>query len=377
MTEGKFLKLVPLALLSAAFSPSAYSVDASKVYLGAEGFAWVPDGSRDREIGAGARGLVGYTLSPKWSLEAQAFGAFAESDSAPRDDLDIGGGGIDGVYHFDRRGRIKPFALVGAGYALENAGDDDSDEAFANAGFGAAFDFSETVAARATARLMHVFTQDDSQDSSYDDAQIGLALLYRLIPPKPLPVAAAPAEPVEVVHIVDTDTDKVPDDRDQCPNTPAGVQVDRNGCELDEDNDGIPNSRDQCPRTPKGLRVDGTGCVREAQTLLLKDVSFEFNSDQLMAGSTQTLDGIAEGLGGQRELRFEVAGHTDSKGSDSYNLKLSQRRAAAVRAYLISKGMVPSVLFAKGYGESIPEATNETEEGRAVNRRVELKIINR
>lgn len=71
---------------------------------------------------------------------------------------------------------------------------------------------------------------------------------------------------------------------------------------------------------------------------------------------------------------MELSGHTDAKGSDSYNQNLSERRAASVRQYLVGKGIASSRMTSVGHGESQPVATNETDEGRALNRRVELKV---
>jgi OmpA-OmpF porin, OOP family len=376
--KRRLWKLAPIAVACAIASMPVHALDKSKLYIGAEGFTWIPDSSRDRDTGYGARGQMGYTLGPDWSVEAQIFGAFAESDGAPRDDLDIGGAGVDGLYQLAPRGKFKPFALIGAGYALENSDGNDSDEAYANAGVGVSYPLIENLEARASLRWLHIFTHDDTQDSSYDDGHLGLGLLYRFVPPPLAPVSAAAPEPIQVVPVADGDGDKVPDDRDQCPNTPAGIQVNQEGCPLDADadRDGVADAKDQCPRTPQGLRVDATGCVREAQTLVLRNVSFDFNSDRLSPGSSAILDEIADGLGAQKDLKLEVAGHSDGKGTDAYNLKLSQRRAASVRAYLVTKGMLADALVARGYGESKPVASNDTEEGRALNRRVELRVLN-
>ena len=105
-------------------------------------------------------------------------------------------------------------------------------------------------------------------------------------------------------------------------------------------------------------------------------MDFEFNSTQLTAPAQHTLDEVAAALLTQPELNVEVQGHTDSIGTDAYNLGLSQRRADAVRAYLISKGLSRSVLTAKGYGKSKPIASNATAEGRAQNRRVAFEVTN-
>jgi OOP family OmpA-OmpF porin len=105
---------------------------------------------------------------------------------------------------------------------------------------------------------------------------------------------------------------------------------------------------------------------------VLEGVNFDNDSATLRPDSIATLDAAAATLKEWGEVKIEVAGHTDSVDTDAYNLKLSQRRADTVRAYLIEKGIAADRLFAKGYGEANPVADNRTPEGRFKNRRVEL-----
>lgn len=107
--------------------------------------------------------------------------------------------------------------------------------------------------------------------------------------------------------------------------------------------------------------------------VILRGVNFEFDKAVLLADSKLILDRVAASLIAHPEVKVEVAGHTDSDGSDAYNLKLSDRRAKSVRDYLITKGVPAARLTANGYGESRPTADNTTVEGRAENRRVELR----
>jgi len=108
------------------------------------------------------------------------------------------------------------------------------------------------------------------------------------------------------------------------------------------------------------------------QKLVLEGVNFDFDKATLRQEDIAIIDKDVTGLDKWRNVNIEVAGHTDSRGSDKYNMKLSQRRAEAVRNYLISKGIAADRLTAKGYGESQPVADNATDEGRFKNRRVEL-----
>jgi OOP family OmpA-OmpF porin len=168
---------------------------------------------------------------------------------------------------------------------------------------------------------------------------------------------------------LDSDGDGVPDYRDQCPGTPAGVEVNANGCPLDSDNDGVPDYRDQCPNTPAGVEVNALGCP---DSVVLQEVNFEFDSAQLTSNARSVLNGVAERLVNNPDVRVSIEGHTDSRGSDEYNKNLSQERAQSVAAYLAERGVNANRMRAVGYGEEFPIASNETEEGRFQNRRVEL-----
>ena len=184
---------------------------------------------------------------------------------------------------------------------------------------------------------------------------------------KPAPVVAAPAPK-------DSDGDGVPDDKDRCPNTPAGARVDAQGCELDSDGDGVVDRLDQCPTTPKGDKVDVRGCTL-ASTIQLKRVNFDTDSAAIRADARAILDEAVATLKRYPHIHVEVAGHTDSRADDAYNQALSQRRARAVVDYFIQQGIEAGRLTAKGYGEAQPIADNATAKGRASNRRVELRIL--
>lgn len=171
---------------------------------------------------------------------------------------------------------------------------------------------------------------------------------------------------------VDSDGDGVGDSRDRCPGTPAGAKVDQYGCELDSDGDGVVDSMDKCPGTPKGTVVDNYGCKLAAE-YKLEHVNFEFDSAVLTAESKASLNEAAKIMVRHSDAKIEVAGHTDSQGNDEYNMGLSQRRAQAVADYLIANGANAANIFVKGYGETEPVADNGTKEGRAANRRVELR----
>ncbi|MBP1165397.1 MULTISPECIES: OmpA family protein [unclassified Chryseobacterium] len=103
-------------------------------------------------------------------------------------------------------------------------------------------------------------------------------------------------------------------------------------------------------------------------------VNFAFDSSNLTSVAQTNLDKLAEVLANNPDTNINIYGYTDSKGADAYNLKLSQRRADAVKAYLSGKGIASNRMFTKGEGEAMPVASNDTDEGRAKNRRVEFAI---
>jgi len=209
---------------------------------------------------------------------------------------------------------------------------------------------------------------------------------------------------VELKGCPDADKDGVVDIDDKCPGTKVGYRVDGTGCTYDNDKDGIVNEEDRCPdkagilafkgcpdtdgdgvsdlddRCPavKGT-IDNKGCPEIAKedirriTLIAGKIYFETNSDKLKLISHANLDDLADILKRYDAVNLTIEGHTDNVGEDAYNMTLSQKRTETVKAYLESKGINGSRLNAVGYGETKPIADNNRADGRAKNRRVELK----
>lgn len=188
----------------------------------------------------------------------------------------------------------------------------------------------------------------------------------------------------------DSDGDGVWDGIDQCADTPRGTAVDERGCPkvTDADGDGVPDDKDRCPNTPANAKVDADGCPielsdREVELLdkgriTERQIHFETAKWDILPESYPVLDDIGKILIQWPQLRIEIGGHADFRGSDQYNLDLSQKRAESVLAYLLDKfPQLPRDSYtAKGYGERVPVATNTTVEGMAKNRRVEFKVLN-
>jgi outer membrane protein OmpA-like peptidoglycan-associated protein len=173
----------------------------------------------------------------------------------------------------------------------------------------------------------------------------------------------------------DRDGDGVIDADDECPDTPGLHEF--NGCP-DTDMDGIPDKDDVCPNEAGIAELNG--CPKILQVHLEKlekaefGIQFEFAKATLAESSFETLDEVATILAEHPRYNLLIEGHTDSKGNDDFNMKLSRDRAASVEKYIESKGIDEMRISSIGYGETKPIADNETEEGRAKNRRVELVI---
>ncbi|TNE49392.1 MAG: hypothetical protein EP343_11995 [Deltaproteobacteria bacterium] len=173
----------------------------------------------------------------------------------------------------------------------------------------------------------------------------------------------------------DTDKDGLIDPKDRCPRRPGPVE--NKGCPWpDTDNDGVTDNIDKCPRTPgpKSNRGCPLAIKRRQKIEILKKIYFDFNKDTIKPTSYPVLDAVANILMKYKKIRIRIEGHTDDVGTPTYNLDLSQRRASAVRRYLMSKGIRGSRMRSAGYGEGRPLIRSTSPEARAKNRRVEFVI---
>jgi len=325
------------------------------------------DGTRGVEDDPAVALGLGYEFDNNWAIRGMGEWMALEPD--------VGRGDVEGrfwhgdlLYHFGNDSQTRPYALIGAGdlwLEPDNASDHDRDTIYLG-GLGVKHRVNDSVDVRMEARGQY----GDEIDDWDGVLQVGFNYVFGRTSepePAPAPVAAAP---------LDSDGDGVPDDRDRCPNTPPNTPVDEEGCPLpkpDEDKDGVPDDLDQCPGTPEGAKVDAQGCpLRLEETVSMRlNVKFDFNKAELRKNDEPEVDRLATFLREYPETDVVIEGHSDSTGDAGYNQKLSQQRAQAVREYLVREHRVaPSRITAIGYGESRPTAKNDTEEGRAQNRRV-------
>jgi outer membrane protein OmpA-like peptidoglycan-associated protein len=231
--------------------------------------------------------------------------------------------------------------------------------------------FGRTLSARAELRYRYDYQEPPrptNAPSTFSDLVFNLGVQIPLSGEEE--PAVKPAVTVVPATTGDSDQDGVPDDRDQCANTPPGSYVNNVGCPREPEAVVAPATTTEADEGPVTLENAKAG-----DTIVLTGVTFEFNSSRLTSNAQVILDPVARQLIQRPELRIEVGGHTDGKGSAAYNQKLSERRAASVKSYLEQHGVDASRLSSKGYGMTQPVDTNETDEGREHNRRVEMKVL--
>ncbi|MBC3757734.1 OmpA family protein [Hyunsoonleella sp. SJ7] len=177
----------------------------------------------------------------------------------------------------------------------------------------------------------------------------------------------------------DKDKDDVLDNEDKCPDEKGPAE--NNGCPwTDTDGDGIPDKDDVCVNTPGD--AENNGCPKKVIEKVQKDLNeyakvilFDYGTPVINQESYDVLNDIIKILKEYPNARFMIEGHTDSTSSSGWNQRLSENRANSVLKFLVDNGVDPSRLTAKGYGETKPIAPNDTKEGRALNRRVEINLI--
>jgi OOP family OmpA-OmpF porin len=307
----------------------------------------------DEDYGASFQTVYGQHGGFGIGWEFTVFGDIMETGDNRGTDFYRPGVGLDLVFNFgDRSQGFTPFLLVGGGGVYNDVFPDEADEfsGYGNAGLGfVTGDLGKGVHLRAEGRYIYDTFEARTGASGIEDVRVNVGLEFALWD-KP-EVTVAPEAKTQVVEVVKT----------------TGLE--------DSDGDGIVDSRDKCPGTPPNTRVDGDGCPLP-KVLQLKGVTFEFNKSRLRPDSKTVLDTVVEIMKRYPDMQVELAGHTDNVGSDEYNQKLSEQRAESVRQYLINAGIPSGNMTSAGYGEKEPIATNDTDEGRELNRRTELRIKN-
>ena len=235
-----------------------------------------------------------------------------------------------------------------------------------NAGLGWDLAFSPGGWGIRAEALYHVQKTDSNKERDFNEPlfNLGLRIPFGAPPQEPAP-APAPVEVVPAPPPPPQCSDGIDNDGDGQIDYPADK-----GCTDANDNDEY-NPICKAPEAGQPMTLEGCAV---GDTIVLQGVTFEFDKARLTPNAKIILDGVASALIARPDIKVEIGGHTDSKGTDAYNLKLSDRRAASVKTYLESKGVAANRMSSHGYGEAIPVADNATDEGRELNRRVELKV---
>ncbi|MES0872969.1 OmpA family protein [Sinimarinibacterium thermocellulolyticum] len=351
------MKLARLCIVSAAAAlastPAAAesSILVSPSYLAILGgytFADDERGGEDLDYATGIHLAFGNRFADSnWGYEVGVLFDNFETDKSGSVDFYRSSVGLDLTYAFGDRKSFTPFLVAGIGGGYNDTLPDDEDDwsLLANAGFGFV---SGPVTERGQLRIRGEarYVYDDFREG-YGEPRLNLGIEIPLFEEREVEPAPAPAP--QVVEV------------------PTGL--------MDSDGDGVIDEKDQCPDTPAGDRVDGNGCSLDS-VIELKGVTFEFNKTRLRPDAVTILAWAVDILKKYPDMQVEIAGHTDSIGSDDYNQKLSEARAQAVKDFFVEQGIPESQMTVRGYGESEPRDTNDTAEGRERNRRVELRVLN-
>lgn len=391
-----------MSLTLAATAARSDADDVGKTYVSilSQGI-WLDD-KRNADDHYGFQAGIGKALNTDWNVELNY--ARSTHDGALGNNLRFDNIEFDALRVFYRdTARVNPYLLGGLGWLGKNYRlAENSDHLAASFGAGLLVHLASNADGSSTMNLRAEFRERYELGNGVDralDSLVSLGLQFAWGAPRP-----APAQPVEQPP-ADSDGDGVIDTQDRCPGTPAGATVDAFGCELDSDGDGVIDSKDKCPGTPVGHKVSAEGCEVDSDgdgvldnddqcpntiagarvdvkgceikdEIKLPGVIFATDKATLLPESYPVLNDAIATLKKYPDLKIEVAGHTDSRGADGYNKKLSQRRAETVEKYL-KDGGATSEIKAAGYGESDPVADNETEGGRQQNRRVVLRILSK
>jgi len=283
---------------------------------------------------------------------------------------------IGARYSFDKKKRV--FAGLSGGTRLTGGYAPDFRIV---AVVGGAFPLKDTEGGSGGAQYVLKEDQDTDKDGFPD--YIDMCVLDPEDKAQPNPDDGCPT-------MADTDNDGIPDGGDKCVNVAEDKDNidDRDGCpEDDADSDGILDTEDMCPKEPGEANEEDpskNGCPQYVRRIsgsseieITKQVDFEFDKAVIIPKSYPILDEVVKLLKANPEIKLlSVEGHTDNVGIDEYNERLSALRAEAVVQYLINRGgIAPKRLVSKGWGTRKPKATNDTDEGRAKNRRVEFHIV--
>lgn len=342
----KILNLIGVVILGWMTMGAVYA--AAEKSISFQEYYFEPDSDRPTQgRGFGTDLTISWPLQHSWVLETRLIGTWIDDRGNYRRDAYRVGAGIDFRYDMGDPDTLSPYLIGGVGVVRNLLiPEDDETGATANLGVGWMSGPINEYGIRLRGDLRVVY--DDFADGMVDwRAGMGVQIPLR--------------KPQE--RVVEVPVEKIVFKEKTQPARPI-IQ--------DADGDGVADQQDACPNTLTGAVVDKTGCAYGLREI--KGVTFLTDSAHLTPNARQVLDHVVRALRGQPNIQVQVLGYTDAVGATAYNQRLSERRALAVRDYLISQGIQPQRLRTGAFGESRPAADNASKEGRELNRRVEIRI---
>ena len=334
--------LVSLAIAVSCLGATVALADAGQFYIapGLQKMNYDAEVGLDNDLGYVIG--IGYDFTSRLSAEFSVMDLNPETKAKRELDQDLWK--VDVLYGLDfDLGRFKPFVVSGLG----NSNIDGENDSIWDIGAGLRLPLNERWTWRTSIRNYYALGRD------FEDQDFGIdtTLVYRFGGSRKSMVSSSetPRERAqEVVEVADADRDGVPDANDRCSDTPRSYAVDKDGCPI---------------------------AIEEVARVELL-VNFDFDRSEVKEQYLPEIESVARFMEQYPDRVVELEGHTDSRGTDAYNLGLSQRRAEAVMAELVGRfGISPSRVSAKGFGESQPVASNDSAQGRAQNRRVITVVI--
>ncbi len=385
--------LTSVLLLSSLAFASNYKYEITPTIGGV-----IPEGNLDlsNQLSYGLR----FGINLDSVIDQIEFG-FERSDNVDYDNstanTDINRYFVNAIKYYPLRDKLSLYSLVGVGYeSIKNEMFNNDDSGFFNYGLGLKYKVADNFSLRAEVR--HAIKFDHGDNNLF--YTIGFAIPFGKKAEPIAKVEPKPAPAPVIVPIGDDDKDGVNNNNDICPNTPMGAKVDEKGCELDSDHDGVVNSKDICPNTPAGVKVNAKGCELDSDAdgivnsqdlcpntpvgnvvnsdgcvkVIHLHVTFDTNKADIPSEYMMQIRKVADFMNLNPDYKVILEGNTDSRGSEKYNMKLSLMRANAVSDALENLGIKSDRITAKGLGELNPIESNSNKEGRAQNRRVDVKF---
>ena len=334
--------LVSLAIAVSCLGATVALADAGQFYIapGLQKMNYDAEVGLDNDLGYVIG--IGYDFTSRLSAEFSVMDLNPETKAKRELDQDLWK--VDVLYGLDfNLGRFKPFVVSGLG----NSNIDGENDSIWDIGAGLRLPLNERWTWRTSIRNYYALGRD------FEDQDFGIdtTLVYRFGGSRKSMASSneSPRERAqEVVAVADADRDGVPDANDLCSDTPRSYAVDKDGCPI---------------------------AIEEVARVELL-VNFDFDRSEVKEQYLPEIESVARFMEQYPDRVVELEGHTDSRGTDAYNLGLSQRRTEAVMAELVGRfGISPSRVSAKGFGESQPIGSNDSAQGRAENRRVITVVI--